>query len=56
MKSNIENIIGKKIVYWPENYNSSFQYVTEEMINKTTISLNGYMGRHGFDLLIISDR
>ena len=30
-KDYIENIIGKKIVYWPETYNSSFQYVTEEM-------------------------
>ena len=31
IKQRFENIIGKKIVYWPENYNSSFQYVTEEM-------------------------
>ena len=31
IKQRFENIIGKKIVYWPETYNSSFQYVTEEM-------------------------
>ena len=31
MKERFENIIGKKIRYWPQTYNSSFQYVTEEM-------------------------
>ena len=31
IKERFENIIGKKIRYWPEAYNSSFQYVTKEM-------------------------
>jgi len=31
MKERFENIIGKKIRYWPQTYNSSFQYVTKEM-------------------------
>ena len=31
MKERFENIIGKKIIYWPKDYNSSFQYATEEM-------------------------
>ena len=31
IKERFENIIGKKIKYWPEGYNGSFQYVTEEM-------------------------
>lgn len=31
IKERFENIVGKKIKYWPRNYNSSFQYVTEDM-------------------------
>ena len=31
IKERFENIVGKKIKYWPRNYNASFQYVTEDM-------------------------
>ena len=31
IKERFENIIGKKIKYWPKGYNASFQYVTEDM-------------------------
>ena len=31
IKERFENIVGKKITYWPEGYNGSFQYVTKEM-------------------------
>lgn len=30
IKNRFENIIGKKITYWPTNYNGSFQYTTKE--------------------------
>ena len=31
IKERFENIVGKKIKYWPRGYNASFQYVTEDM-------------------------
>ena len=31
MKNAFERIIGKKIKYWPNTYNGSFQYTTEKM-------------------------
>ena len=31
IKERFENIVGKKIKYWPREYNASFQYVTEDM-------------------------
>lgn len=30
MKARFENIIGKKITYWPEQYNGSFQFTTKD--------------------------
>lgn len=31
IKERFENIVGKKIKFWPQGYNASFQYVTEDM-------------------------
>jgi glycosyltransferase involved in cell wall biosynthesis len=31
VKQKLESVLQRKITYWPEGYNSSFQYATEEM-------------------------
>lgn len=33
LKSRFENIIGKKIVFWPNEYNGSFQYTTKDQVS-----------------------
>lgn len=33
MKLKFENIIGRKITYWPDSYNGSFQYTTKDNVS-----------------------
>ena len=42
LKAKFENIIGKKITYWPDGYNGSFQYTTKENVSWIHRDLTNY--------------